>query len=107
MALELLNKIRAAEAETEEKRSEAQREGRDIVKGVEEACRESERSAQSRLYELYQRGIAGIRQAAESEIAALVPGREKELEQMTKAAEAKIPAAVKLIVERIVNNGNR
>ena len=107
MALDLLNKIRAAEESTEEKRAEAQKEGREIIKGVEEACRLNERSVQTKLNAVYQEGIDELRQKAEGEIETLKPKKAQELEQMVQSAEKKLPEAVKLIAERIVNNGHR
>ncbi len=107
MALELMEQIKAAELKADNERQRAQREGREVVKAVEEACLDQERTAQQDARQLYQHAMAERRAAVEGEIASHAAQKQEKLAQLTKTAEKNIPAAARLVFERIVNDGHR
>ena len=106
MALELLNRIRAAEKDAEDKRAEALHDGREMVKAVEDACREAERENARGASALYQQGMEKWRAQTEKSIQDSNPAWEKELQGIISRAEENLPAAARLIAERIVSDGH-
>lgn len=106
MSLQLLQCIEAAEAKAEQMRQEAQRQARDMLKSVEEACVTQEREAVLRHRELIRHALekaqAETTSHLQKESATYALSREKAI----AAAKRKLPDAVQFIYERIVKNGN-
>ena len=107
MALELMEQIKAAELKAETERQRAQHEGREIVKSVEEACLEQERAAQQDARQTYQNAMSDQRETVEKEIASHAQEKRASVQKLAAAAQKNIPAAARLVFERIVNDGNR
>jgi vacuolar-type H+-ATPase subunit H len=107
MALELMEQIKAAELKADNERARAQRDGREIVKSVEEACLEQERAAQQDARQLYQQAMSETRGGVEKEIASHGAQKRSAAASMTAAAEKNVAAAARLVFERIVNDGHR
>ena len=101
MALELLEKVRAAENEAAKTVSEAQAQAREMIKGVEEACLNREREENAGLRLMYQNEL----ERRKTDIAAGISAREHsdlaEREKLLKAGRSQIPAAAAMIFERI------
>lgn len=107
MAIELMEEIKAAELRAENVRAQAQRESREMIKSVEEACMEHERAAQKDARGIYQDALSKKRAAVEQEIASHAGDKQRELDDMMKQARKNVPSAARLVFERIVNDGNR
>ena len=107
MALEMLEKVREAERIAAERFSAAQNEAREIVKGVEEACLEGERSENAEIRVLYQQEMEKAEKAVKAELDGLQKEKLAAREKMAERGRANMPQASALIFERIVNNGNR
>lgn len=107
MSLQLLQHIEEAETKAEEIRLEAQRQTRDMLKSVEEACITQERDATQQhrahtkrmLEDAQAKMTVHLAKAAQAQAAL----REKEI----ASAKQKLPAAVQFILERVVNHGDR
>lgn len=107
MSLELLKSIENAEGKAEDIRAGAQREAREIMKGVEEAVVTNERSAALEHRALAQQIAEDARQAATRRIEAMAAEEAQARTQVTGTARAKLDAAANLIFERVVNDGHR
>lgn len=107
MSLELLQSIEKAEGRAEEIRANAQKEAREMLKGVDEACVSNERAAALDHRAQAQRIAEEARNAASRRIEAMAADEAKAREQVTTAARAKLDAAANLIFERVVVDGHR
>lgn len=107
MSLELLKKIEEAEAKQEASRAEAQKEARDILKSVEEACVSHERDAALEHRALVQRVLEDAKATANRRIEAMAVEQAKEREGVLFAARARIGAAADEIYKRVVQDGAR
>lgn len=107
MAIELMEEIKAAEVRADNVRAEAQRQSREMIKSVEEACMEHERAAQKDARTIYQDALSEKRTAVEKEIAAQSEKKKRALQDMAKDARKNVQKAAQLVFERIVNDGNR
>jgi hypothetical protein len=107
MALELLEGIRREEETAEKIRADAQRERREIIKAVEEACAEAERAAGAENRARYLRVMEDKKQ----EVLALIASREsaaaRERAAVCARAESRLARAATLAAERIVRYGSR
>ena len=107
MALEMLEKVREAEKNAAERFTAAQNEAREIIKGVEEACLESERRENAEIRILYQQKMEQAEKAVKAELDGMQKEKSTARTRMAERSRANIPQASALIFERIVNNGNR
>lgn len=107
MSLELLTSIEKAEARAEEIRAEAQREARDILKSVEEACTHNERDAALQQRAMVQRVLEDARETANRRIETEAAAEAGRREAVTIAAKGRLEDAANLIFERVVGDGNR
>ncbi len=107
MSLELLKSIEAAEVKAVEMRAEAQKEARDILKSVEEACIADERSAALEHRALGQRILEDARATANRRSDAQAGKEAAERDAVAKAAQARLDQAAQVIFERIVRDGHR
>ena len=107
MAIELMEEIKAAEARADDVRAQAQRESREMIKSVEEACMEHERAAQKDARKIYQDALNAKRAAVEKEIASHSGEKKRALDDMMAKARKNVSSAAQLVFERIVNDGNR
>ena len=101
MALELLEKVRAAEGEATRIMSEAQSQAREMLKAVEEACLNREREENAALRQMYQSEIEKNRKQIAEGIAEHSRQEEKQREKLLELGRANIPAAAAMIFERI------
>lgn len=101
MALELLEKVRAAEGEAARIMSEAQSQAREMLKAVEEACLNREREENAGLRQMYQNEIERRRADIAAEISEKTRGDRTEREKLLKAGREHIPDAAAMIFERI------
>lgn len=101
MALELLEKVRAAEGEAARTLSEAQSQAREMTKAVEEACLNREREENAGLRQMYQNEIERRRADIAAEISEKASGERTEREKLLKAGREHIPEAAAMIFERI------
>jgi hypothetical protein len=106
MPMEALNQIREAEALAEELRQDAQREARDIIKGVEEAIAVENRQSQQFIRDAQQQVIDSARASALREIEAIDARMAAKRGKAREEAEKRVPDAGRLIFERIVCDGD-
>ena len=107
MSKELLSEIQKAEAEAERLHNEANREARDMIKGVEEAIRGENRRTAAAIREEAQKVLSDAEAKVKKEITTLESRRAEERMQTQTAAEKRTSAAGKFIFERVVLHGNR
>ncbi len=107
MSVEILKQIEQAEHKAADRYAQAQREARDIIKAVEEACLADERNAQLEHRALSQRVQEDARATAKKQIVELEKAEVLEAEKVTKAAQQRLPEAARLIFERVVTDGSR
>lgn len=107
MSLQLLRCIEESEAKAEEIRLEAQRQARDMLKSVEEACTTHERDAAGQHRALSRRMLDDARAAMESRLTKAAIEQAADREKAMARAKQKLPDAVALLYERIVNHGDR
>jgi hypothetical protein len=107
MALEVLESIRREEDKAEKVRADAQREGREIIKAVEEACADAEKAGGAEHRANYLR----VMEQKKLEVQAFIASREDAKAAERKAvylhAESKLAQAAALAAERIVRYGSR
>lgn len=107
MALEVLNKIREAEAEALRLTQEAQQDAREMISAAERNCRDREREADQAGAALKQELIDKKRHEVKAQIGAarekLTESRKKQLE----AARALLPQAADYIISQVLNDGHR
>lgn len=107
LSLELLKSIQEAEAQAESERTNAQREAREILKGVTDACTENERRAAVEHRTLFQ-GIQDEKKIqVEQKLTKLAAEKELARSEMMRAAQQRLPMAADRIAERILSDGNR
>ncbi|MDR3051679.1 MAG: hypothetical protein LBU67_08145 [Oscillospiraceae bacterium] len=105
--MQFLSQVERAEAQAEERRADAQREARDILKAVEEANLAAQRAANGADRDLAAQALRRAESQAQAEIAAR---REKQAAQRAAQdaqARGRLDAAVATIFERVVNDGHR
>ncbi len=107
MSLELLKNIERAEAKADDARAEAQKEARDMLKSVEEACLTQERNAALEHRALAQRILEDAKTTANRRIKEMDAQDAAERERITGAAQVKLDEAAQRIFERVVNHGDR
>ena len=107
MSLELLNSIQEAEARADAERNDAQREAREIIKGVDDACLENERRAAVEHRALFQAVLEEKKKQVELKLAQLALGKEKAREEMVNAARQHLAGAADFIAERVLSDGHR
>lgn len=107
MANQLINQITDAEKQAEQLLQKAQREARDIVKSVEEASTASQRAAAQENRQESMRSVEKARNEIAKELDAEKAEKLKAYEQMQDKARFNLDAASRLIVERVVQYGNR
>lgn len=107
MSLDIIKRIEAAETKAEAMRAEAQKEARELLKGVEEACVAGERASASEQRRMAQRVIDDARLVAEKRTQALAKEEATAREQVVAAARQKLDAAAQRIFERTVQDGDR
>lgn len=107
MSLELLNTIREAESKAEAIKAEAQREAREIIKGVEAAVGEAQRQGALENRTLYQQIVEEKRRTVQSHIDSKQGQRDAQRLALSSAAQACMDQAVTMIVERVIGDGNR
>ena len=105
MSLEILQSIEQAEGQAEQVRSKAQREARDMLKGVEAACVVRERAAAIDHRGLYQQLMEQNRLRVAETLAKQSQELANERAALCKAAEARLDQAATQIFERIVRHG--
>lgn len=106
MSLEILQSIEQAEGQAEQVRSKAQREARDMLKGVETACVARERTAAIDHRGLYQQLMEQNRLRVAETLAKQSQELANERAALCKAAEARLDQAATQIFERIVRHGH-
>ena len=107
MSLELLKSIQEAEARAEAERTDAQREAREIIKGVTDACTENERHAAVEHRALFQSILDEKKTQVELELKRLAADQEQVRNEMMNASQQRLSEAVDRIVKRVLNDGNR
>ena len=107
MAVALLEQVRAAEEKADAIRREAADQARDMLKGVQEATQEENRQYAAELRARYQDKMSEARQAAEEAIRSRSGEKQQALEEMKRSAQQREEKAAALIVERVMQHGNR
>ena len=107
MAVALLEQVRAAEEKADAIRRKAADQARDMLKGVQEATQEENRQYAAELRARYQDKMGEARQAAEEAIRSRSGEKEQALEEMKRSAQQREEKAAALIVERVMQHGNR
>lgn len=107
LSLELLKSIQEAEARAEAERANAQREAREILKGVTDACTENERRAAVEHRALFQSILDEKKTQVELKLMQLASGQEQERNEMMRAAQQRLQTAADRIVKRVISDGNR
>ncbi len=107
LSLELLKSIQEAEARAEAERTNAQREAREIIKGVTDACTENERHAAVEHRALFQSMMDEKKTQVELALRQLAAGQEQARNEMMRAARQRLSEAADRIVERVLSDGNR
>lgn len=107
LSLELLKSIQEAETQAEAERANAQREAREILKGVTDACTENERRAAVENRTLFQSIQDQKKTQVEKKLAQLNLTKEQARSEMLRAAQQRLPMAADRIAERILSDGNR
>jgi DNA-directed RNA polymerase subunit F len=107
LSLELLKSIQEAEAQAEAERANAQREAREILKGVADACTENERRAAVEHRALFQSMQDEKKTQVEHKLAQLATAKEQARNEMMRAAQQRLSVAADRIAERILSDGNR
>ena len=107
LSLELLKSIQEAEAQAEAERANAQREAREIIKGVTDACTENERRAAVEHRALFQSIQDEKKKQVEQKLVKLSAAKEQARSEMMRAAKQRLDSAADRIAERILSDGNR
>ncbi len=107
VSLELLARVEQAEAAAEERRASAQKEAREILKGVEEATLAMGRAAGLANRELAAEVLNAARAEAQRQIEAKQKAEAAEHEALRALAAQKLANASSIIFERVVNDGHR
>ncbi len=107
MSLELLKSIQEAEAKAEAERQNAQREAREMIKGVTDACTENERRAAVEHRALFQNILDEKKAAVELDIKKLASTHERARSELLQKAQGNIDAAADMIVKRVLSDGHR
>ncbi len=107
LSLELLKSIQEAEARAEAERANAQREAREIIKGVTDACTENERRAAVEHRALLQSILDEKKTQVELELKQLAAGQEQARNEMMDASQQRLFEAADRIVKRVLSDGNR
>jgi hypothetical protein len=107
MSLELLKSIQEAEAQAEAERTSAQREAREIIKGVADACTENERRAAVEHRALFQSIQDDKKTQVELKLLQLASVKEQARNEMMRASQQRLLKSADRIVERILSDGNR
>ena len=107
MAVALLEQVRAAEEKADAIRRKAADQARDMIKGVQEATQEENRQYAAELRARYQNKMGEARQAAEEAIRSRSGEKQQALEEMKRSAQQREEKAAALIVERVMQHGNR
>ncbi len=107
MSLELLKSIQEAESQAESERTNAQREAREIIKGVTDACTENERRAAVEHRAFYQSLLDERKAQVELKLKQLASGQELARNEMMQAVKQRLTQAADRIAERVLSDGNR
>lgn len=107
MSMDLLSKVEGAEALAEEQRAAAQREAREILKGVEEATLAAGRAGSLANRDLSAEALAGARAEAQRAIEANRRTEAAERDALRARAVERLPQATTIILERVVDDGHR
>jgi hypothetical protein len=107
LSLELLKSIQEAEAQAEAERTSAQREAREIIKGVADACTENERRAAVEHRALFQSIQDDKKTQVELKLLQLASVKEQARNEMMRASQQRLLKSADRIVERILSDGNR
>lgn len=107
MAFEIMDSIRQAEQKAEAMRLDAQMKGREIIKACEEACALEEKSSEQDIRARYTAQMDERRRQVENMIASKAKDKQKEMDATLQKAEALLPKAAQMIVERVLNHGDR
>ena len=107
LSLELLKSIQEAEARAEAERTNAQREAREIIKGVTDACTENERRAAVEHRALFQSILDERKSQVELTLKQLASGQEQVRNDMMRASQQRLFEAADRIVKRVLSDGNR
>jgi F0F1-type ATP synthase membrane subunit b/b' len=107
LSLELLKSIQEAEAQAEAERANAQREAREILKGVTEACTENERHAAVEHRALFQSMQDEKKKQVEQKLTQLAAVKEQKRDELMRTVQQRLPMAADRIAERILSDGNR
>lgn len=107
MSIELLKSIQEAEDKAEAIKSEAQREARDIIKGVDEVITQNKRQAALESRALYQTLLEKERADIQSQIDSEKGERELRKDNLILMANQHMEDAVALIIKKVISDGNR
>ena len=107
MAVALLEQVRAAEEKADAIRRKAADQARDMLKGVQEATQEENRQYAAELRARYQDKMGEARQAAEEAIRSRSGEKQQALGEMKRSAQQREEKSAALIVERVMQHGNR
>ena len=107
LSLELLKSIQEAEAQAEAERTNAQREAREMIKGVADACTENERRAAVEHRALFQSILDEKKSQVEKKLVLLAADKEQARNEMMRTAQQRLSMAADRIAERILSDGNR
>ena len=105
MSLEIMKGIQQAEAQADEIRQTAQREARDVVKAVEAAIAQQERTAA--IENRAQYAQEDKKQEVEHQLNAQRAKAGKQREALCQQARKHLPEAVSAIYERVLQHGDR
>lgn len=106
MLVEVLQQVQQAEEKAQKVRNQALQEARDIAKGIDSANIEHEKQSVKDHRQLLQKLLEEKRQQVEKNIQLQQPEQKRAQEALEGAAERNMDRTVKLIVERIMKNGN-
>lgn len=107
MSWEVLKAVERAEAKAEDIRQSAQKEAREILKSVEEACAIEERNAALEHRALSLRILEDAKATARRRIEMADAQEEKRRTAVVEAARRRLDEAADMIVKRVVTDGHR
>ncbi len=107
MAKELFEAVIAAEQKADQITQEAQRKARELIKGAELFCAQTERDMAREHRVLYQSIIEEKRAETQLKLAEDAKEKRDGLEVEITEAKTRVSVAAKRIAERVLSDGNR
>lgn len=107
MALDFLQNILDAEQEADAMLAEAQASAGEIIKNAQTVVREQERQAAVETRALHQQLVEKKRREIQKSLDSEVAARAERIASQIKKAEKNLPEAVLMIVQEVLQHGNR